>query len=234
LADDPTGRQLRLHVIKPREPLPLDPAYFSGRVDAAELVDRGYQDARRYLDNQQPLTAPWPADLTRMQAPAPSVQARVRLHGPFALGHREPEAGAAAGRRHGTSLGAHLCFDRPAGRVVGHVDAPGWPARALIEDGAATLGGSPPFVLDLRCHVGSDTFRVRAETAPGGLAVRMREADDGPVIGAGLASFGWSQAAAATPTIHPANATSTAAAWRARVDMATTLWRAARGCGRHG
>jgi hypothetical protein len=169
-----------------------------------------------------------------MQAPAPSVQARVRLHGPFALGHREPEAGAAAGRRHGTSLGAHLCFDRPAGRVVGHVDAPGWPARALIEDGAATLGGSPPFVLDLRCHVGSDTFRVRAETAPGGLAVRMREADDGPVIGAGLASFGWSQAAAATPTIHPANATSTAAAWRARVDMATTLWRAARGCGRHG
>ncbi len=238
LAEDPAGRQLRLHVIKPRQPLPLDPAYFFGRVDAATLVDLGYQDARRYLRDPQPLTAPWPTALTAMREPSPAVQARVVLDGPFAFGHGQPAAGAAAGRHGGTALRAHLCLDRPARRmgpaaVVGHLDAPGWPTRTMIETGTATFGATAPLALDLTCTIGTGAYRLRAEMAPAGLAVRIHEGDDGPVIGAGVLPFGWRTAAAATPTIHPTNATSTAAAWRARVEMASTVWRAARGSGRH-
>ena len=43
-------RPVRLHVIKPQHPIPLDPAYYLGRIDAATLIDLGYQDACRYLD----------------------------------------------------------------------------------------------------------------------------------------------------------------------------------------
>ncbi len=40
---------IKLHVIKPSQPLPLDPDYFLGRIDAASLIGLGYRDARAYL-----------------------------------------------------------------------------------------------------------------------------------------------------------------------------------------
>ena len=99
LAADPVGRQLTLHVIKPTTPLPLDPVYFFGRIDAATLIDLGYQDGVRYLRNPRPLAAPWPTDVTRMGTPAPAVAARLVLDGPFAFGPTDPGTGAKAGRR---------------------------------------------------------------------------------------------------------------------------------------
>src|ERR1700676_4441459 len=83
LGAEPAGRQLTLHVIRPTSPLPLDPAYFFGRIAAATLIDWGYQDALRYLRCPRPLTAPWPADLTSMPTPSPAVAARFVLDGPF-------------------------------------------------------------------------------------------------------------------------------------------------------
>ena len=42
-------RGARLHVIRPRVPLPLDPDFFFGRIDASTLIAMGYRDAVAYL-----------------------------------------------------------------------------------------------------------------------------------------------------------------------------------------
>ncbi len=242
LAADPVGRQLTLHVIKPTTPLPLDPVYFFGRIDAATLIDLGYQDGVRYLRNPRPLAAPWPTDVTRMGTPAPAVAARLVLDGPFAFGPTDPDTGAKAGRADGTSLRLQISCEAPArpsfrGRameVTGHVDAPGWPARTLIEKGTARLGASPPFDLEVCCTVGPRPFRVRAVTCAGGLAVRVHRPDDDAVVGAGIVPFSWPHVVTAAPSIRSSNATSTAASWRARVEMAGAVWRATRRGGTHG
>jgi hypothetical protein len=239
LAADPQGQQLRLHVIKPATPLPLDPAYFFGRIDAAALIDRGYQDALLYLRDPRPLTAPWSPEVTRMRDGAPAVATRLNLEGPFACGYREPVAGAAAGRTGGTSFRADLRLQAPAPLsstgsamvVVGHLDVPGWPARTLIGEGRATVGGKPPFWLEAKCTTPAGRFSVEAVSEGGGLAVRLCDEANGEVVGAGIVPFGLSQALAAAPTIHATNATSVAASWRARIGMAGTVWRAARGSG---
>ena len=57
IADRWPQRPVRVHVIKPEYPLPLDPAYFTGQIDAATLIALGYQDACRYLDNPPPVGA---------------------------------------------------------------------------------------------------------------------------------------------------------------------------------
>jgi hypothetical protein len=41
-----------VHVVKPALPLPLDPDFVAGRIDAETLVAQGYRDACRYLDAQ--------------------------------------------------------------------------------------------------------------------------------------------------------------------------------------
>ena len=242
LAADPHGQQLRLHVIKPPSPLPLDPAYFFGRVDAAALIDRGYQDTLRYLRDPRPLTAPWSPEVTRMEDAAPAVAIRVDLDGPFALGYREPDAGAAAGRAAGTSLRANLRLEAPvplsstgsAMAVVGHLDVPGWPGRTLIGEGRASIGGKPAFWLEAKCTTPAGRVLVEAVSDGGGLAVRFYDEADGAVLGAGIVPFGLPQALSAAPTIHATNATSVAASWRARIGMAGTVWRAARGLGADG
>src|SRR5690606_15513526 len=43
-----------LHIIKPEFPLPLDPDFFLNRIDADTLINWGYADAKRYLENQTP------------------------------------------------------------------------------------------------------------------------------------------------------------------------------------
>jgi predicted acylesterase/phospholipase RssA len=236
LATDPRGQRLRLHVIKPTFPLPLDPAYYFGRIDASALIDLGYQDALRYLHDPRPLTAPWSADVTSMQEPPPTVAARLTLEGPFALGFSEPQAGARAGEQHGTSLGANLRLEARRGApmdVVGHVDIPGWPPGSLIEEGHAVIDRRIPGVIDLRCSTETGSFELRAEGCSGGLAVRLHEKGAEAAVGAGVVPFGWTQALSAIPTIQSINADSVAASWRAGIEMAGTVWRAASGCRRH-
>jgi len=45
---------IRLHVVRPRAPLPLDPDFMFGRVDAATLIAMGHRDACDYLDAHHP------------------------------------------------------------------------------------------------------------------------------------------------------------------------------------
>jgi hypothetical protein len=71
----------RLHVIRPRVPLPLDPDYFFGRVDAGTLVAMGYRDAAAYLDAPHADGVPADATATRMADPVPGVAYREELDG---------------------------------------------------------------------------------------------------------------------------------------------------------
>ncbi len=82
-------RPVRLNVIKPEHPIPLDPAYYFGQIDAATLIDLGYQDACRYLDDPAPLSAPWGPGVTQMRearrrgsAPDPERPVHPRLSRP--------------------------------------------------------------------------------------------------------------------------------------------------------
>jgi Patatin-like phospholipase len=74
-------RGARLHVIRPRVPLPLDPDLFFGRVDAGTLIAMGYHDAAAYLDAPHDDGVPADATATRMADPVPGVAYREHLEG---------------------------------------------------------------------------------------------------------------------------------------------------------
>lgn len=75
------GPPIRLHVIRPRVPLPLDPDYFLGRVDAATLVAMGHRDACLYLDSRTEAGVALDESATRMDDPHPGVGFRETLRG---------------------------------------------------------------------------------------------------------------------------------------------------------
>ena len=142
-------RPVRLHVIKPEYPLPLDPAYFIGQIDAATLIALGYADARRYLDSPAPLTAPWQPGVTQMREAPPGAAARLVLAGSFARTSparpavpRRPCATAAessctcSSRRAGSSAGgATATAGRASWPWPGDVTVPGRRPHTLIESG---------------------------------------------------------------------------------------------------
>jgi predicted acylesterase/phospholipase RssA len=60
-----------LHVIKPEYPLPLDPDFYLGRIDANALIAMGYRDAKRYLASPSP--AEWGPSATTMRDQPPGA-----------------------------------------------------------------------------------------------------------------------------------------------------------------
>ncbi len=68
------GREFVLHVIKPAHPLPLDPDFYLGRIDALTLMGMGYRDAVAYLSGRS--TAGVPADHTCTQMTDPPAGVR--------------------------------------------------------------------------------------------------------------------------------------------------------------
>lgn len=79
----PDGRTspIRLHMIRPELPIPLDPDYLLGRIDAATLIALGYRDAWRYLDSRDPAGVPLAPEATRMGDGGPGVGFREQLAG---------------------------------------------------------------------------------------------------------------------------------------------------------
>src|SRR5207302_921717 len=71
----------RLHVIKPSYPLPLDPDFYLGRIDAAALLALGYRDARAYLDELPADGVAWSPAATRMLDPRPGAAFVQRFSG---------------------------------------------------------------------------------------------------------------------------------------------------------
>lgn len=80
--DSPYGqtRPVKLFVIKPEYPLPLDPDLFFGKINTTTLINMGYADAKRYLDNN-PVPVPFDADASRMKSPGITLSFRQRFRG---------------------------------------------------------------------------------------------------------------------------------------------------------
>jgi predicted acylesterase/phospholipase RssA len=85
--DSPFGQSgpIRVHVIKPDDPLPLDPAYFTGTIDAKTLIARGYADACRRLERPDEGDA-LDHTATRMRPLASSVSFRESWRGQWQAG----------------------------------------------------------------------------------------------------------------------------------------------------
>lgn len=69
--NSPYGQRqpIRLHVIKPEYPLPLDPDLFFNKIDTTTLINIGYADASQYLNTFHEQGSPFDADSTRMKEP---------------------------------------------------------------------------------------------------------------------------------------------------------------------
>lgn len=101
---------IRLHVVKPDFPLPLDPDFYTGRIDAATLIAMGYADAKAYLAAMSPAGLPFAPEVTRMRSPRLGVAFREVMAGGFTLGETDPAAGAAQAGRGGATLALHAAI----------------------------------------------------------------------------------------------------------------------------
>jgi predicted acylesterase/phospholipase RssA len=109
-------RPIRLHVIHPRAPLPLDSDFFFGRVDAATLIAMGHRDACEYLAGRSPDGVELGPGATRMEDPRPGVGFRETLAG---------DLGGTTRVRLGWEIDDFEAFaGSGAGRIVGDVSHP--------------------------------------------------------------------------------------------------------------
>jgi predicted acylesterase/phospholipase RssA len=234
IADRWAQRPVRVHVIKPEYPLPLDPAYFTGQIDAATLIALGYQDACRYLDNPAPLSAPWQPGITQMREAPAGAAARLVLAGSFTPAYPEPGGRSEPGKNDGTGITLHLQLQargrRSAGgpcelTVAGDVSAPGLRPHTLIERGVAVLDPDAGLTLRLgwRDKAGPRSLLATPEASGRSLAVTLRDDRDGGVIGTGTVPVAWRQLVLALSSVHATDATSVAQAARRGTDLAIAL-----------
>ena len=100
-------RPIRLHVIRPEHPLPLDPDYIVGDIDAATLIDRGYADARKYLKQRTEEGVPFSPEATKMTETALGFTFRETMAGAFVLGETDPAAGEGRGELERSTFALH-------------------------------------------------------------------------------------------------------------------------------
>lgn len=107
--DSPYGqtKPITLHVVKPEYPLPLDPDYYFGRIDASTLISMGYSDTIRYLKNMDKDGIPFTPSATRMKDPVPGIAFREKMEGWFALGDDDPAEGARKGEEIKSKMALH-------------------------------------------------------------------------------------------------------------------------------
>ncbi len=124
---------IRLHVIRPANPLPLDPDFYLGKIDAATLVGRGYADASQYLKTRTATGLPFSPEVTQMANETPGFTFREKMAGGFALGETDPETGAQLGHNAGNTFTMHATIEiddlaafmsdaSHAGSITGRID----------------------------------------------------------------------------------------------------------------
>ncbi len=126
-------RPVVLHIIKPEFPLPLDPDYYFGRINAATLINMGYRDAMTYLKNATASGVAMTPEATQMKEPSPSISFRETMSGGFMLGQADPLQGCVQGNANFTRLVMHASIDirdiakfvvdpQHSGSITGHID----------------------------------------------------------------------------------------------------------------
>jgi predicted acylesterase/phospholipase RssA len=152
----------RLHVIKPEYPLPLDPDFYLGRIDAAALIASGYRDAKRYLATRSDDGVPYDDRATRMRDERPGAAFAERLAGDGLVIHVRAEV---------HDLHAFLAGPERTGDVVGVVDSEELGHGLLARSGSFELvGGCLRYALVLE-HEGRELeLVVRTPLHPWGPA----------------------------------------------------------------
>lgn len=153
-------RPVIAQVIKPRHPIPLDPDFFMGRIDAATLVAMGYDDAHRCLAaaDRERGVALTPA-ATSMEEVGVRVSWRERHAGPLGRTELATEIPDAA---------AFLAGPRREARLVGRLRAPAV-GEAMLREGRVALDGGA-LAYEAKLDAGGRELRLRARRAaePGG------------------------------------------------------------------
>ncbi len=224
---------ITVRVIKPELPLPLDPDFFLGRIDAATLIDMGYRDARRCLLAGS--SAPLGPAATAMLEPGVGLGFRETMAGGFALGASDAQDGARRGAATPLALHATIHIDdmaafvadpQHAAGLTGHIDfapfgsaLPGQSGRFGLfspsDDPALTY---MVYELGFR-HAGQDYYlagkkhvrlggpwRLWGETTTLYSSLHAGTDASGPVVGAGVLRLGVRELLRLLRTVHASNA----------------------------
>jgi len=111
--DSPYGQQqpIRLHVIKPLYPLPLDTDLYKRRINHATLIEMGYADAKRYLATREAQGIAFTPEATKMNEPTLGITFRETMSGGFSLDETDPKEGHKKGRSEGSRLAIHATIN---------------------------------------------------------------------------------------------------------------------------
>ncbi|WP_090442768.1 patatin-like phospholipase family protein [Duganella sp. CF458] len=236
-----------VHIVKPESPLPLDPDFFRGRIDAATLINLGYRDARRALKANRP--APLDPSATSMREPGVGLSFRETMAGPFKLGSANGGRLAMHATIHIDDMSAFVTSSDHKAGLSGHLDIEPWGRAIPAQSGVFGLfspSGDPTltymvYELGFR-HQGSDYYlagkkhvrlggpwRLWRETTT--LYTQLHKGTDtsGEVIGAGTLSLGVPDLVRLLGTAHATNAPTpsarTNAVWRFFRFFAAELFR---------
>jgi predicted patatin/cPLA2 family phospholipase len=215
-----------VHLIKPEVPLPLDPDFFLGRIDAATLIDMGFRDARRALRSRVP--APLDASATAMREPGCGVSFRETMRGKVALNSAPGEGSELS--LHATiqieDIAAFIADPSHIGGLTGHIDFAPFGQSLPSQSGRFGLfspSGDPAltfmvYELGFR-HAGRDLYlagkkhvhigppwRLWRETTT--LYVTLHDGSDasGPAIGSGVLRLGVADLLKLLGTVHATQA----------------------------
>jgi predicted acylesterase/phospholipase RssA len=72
---------VQVRLIKPRFPLPLDPDFFLGRINADTLINMGYADTKQYLQHPDPVSFTNIPSVTAMEDPGVTLHFRQQFTG---------------------------------------------------------------------------------------------------------------------------------------------------------
>ena len=222
---------IRVHLIRPDYPIPLDPDYLAGRIDGPTLVDQGYRDASRYLRSMQPEGSALEPSATQMRLPGRGVAFREAMTGRLTFGATDPARGYAdpaavpfilkaaidirdieafrADRNHRAELTGHLEAPRAGGTlpaadgVFALFEPSPDPALTYMVYAMGYRHGGRDYWFNGKKHVriASPLRLWRATTT---LFVTLHEGRDaaGPVVAAGILRLGWFDLVALLGTLH--------------------------------
>lgn len=224
---------IRLHVIKPPYPLPLDPDFYRGRIDAATLIDIGYADAKQYLAQRGSEGVPFEPEVTKMLDEEVGISLRLTMTGTVPLRAADTAVGSAGDAEFslGVAVNIHgfqkfLQDPEHAAVVHGHLSFAPYGQNVPAKDGAfrliPTADGSKAklIVCELGFEHGRTDFylagtgEIRADTLSAlakdacifDVQLHRGTGKDGPVVGAGILRMGFSDLAHLISSIHVTNA----------------------------
>ncbi len=98
---------IRLHLIKPEHPLPLDSALYTGEINHTRLIEMGRTDARNYFNNMQQEGVQLEPSVLTMTEQNPGIFFKETMKGGFSLNTTDPKQGKNLGNQAGTELKMH-------------------------------------------------------------------------------------------------------------------------------